>query len=59
MTLAGNWTPPTDNPPCAFTGASGSRDSSVKVGSVALWMSLVGRESETDFTDVAELGRVK
>lgn len=59
MKLAGNWTPQTDTPSCAFTGASGSRDSSVKVGFVALWMPMVGRESNTDFKDVAELGRVK
>lgn len=59
MKPAGNWTPQTDTPLCAFTGASGSRDSSVKVGSVALWILLVESEAKTDFADVAELGRVK
>lgn len=42
-----------------FTGASGSRDSSVKVGSGALWLLMVGREGKTDFKDMSELGRVK
>lgn len=46
-----------DMPPSVFAGASGSKDSSAKVGCGALEMPFVGRDGEKDFLEVTELGR--
>ena len=45
-----------DMPPSAFAGASGSKDSSAKVGCGAPRMPFVGRDCEKDFLEVIELG---
>lgn len=46
-----------DVPLSVFAGASGSKDSSAKVGCGALGMTFLGRDGEKDFLEVTELGR--
>lgn len=58
MKLAVNWTPQTDIPPVLYRGF-GKQGFQCQGRSVVLWMLMVGSEDKTDFTDVAELGRVK
>ena len=46
-----------DMSPSAFAGASGSKDSSAKVGCGVLRMLFAGGEGEKDFLEMTELGR--
>ena len=41
-------------PPSAFAGASGSKDSSAKVGCGDLGMPFLGRDGEKDFLEMSE-----